>query len=129
MKLSHMLEDKPGVDKLRHRALEIQAELIDLLPDNYDVTLTDIFHTVELYHSGKFAVVVKHHSYTSPFGLSGGAVYIFPTYTANMNVKFFPKGEYMRHIVYDDMQELATDLEKNIKIRRPLLPESSALPG
>lgn len=116
MKLRRLLENRPGIDTLRHRALEIQAELIDLLPDDYDVILTDLFHTAELYHSGKFAVVVKHPSYTSPYGLNGGAVYIFPTHTSTMNVKFIPKGEYMRHVVYDNMHDLAIDLEKNIKI-------------
>lgn len=109
MKLADLRE---GVDALRHQALGIQADLIDLLPDDYSVNLTNLFSSAGLYTYGQFAVKVRHSSYAS---LVNGEAYVFPRGGNSMTLVYSFKGEYQRQVSYDNTHELATDLEKNIQ--------------
>lgn len=95
----------------RRRALKLQQELIERLPDDYDVSLASA--------DGEIAVKVKHSSYT---GTITGPVFIFrvtfPVVNGAVKLVFTPKeAAYERELVYgrNELDILARDLQGNIQ--------------
>ena len=95
----------------RQLAFKLQQELVELLPDDFDVLVTQHFQTAGQYMYGKVAVKVKHPSYSN---LIGGYVLVFP-HSSSAKLIYNYRGEFERAIEYDKVSELANDLEKNIQ--------------
>lgn len=96
----------------RQWALKLQQELIDLLPDDYEVNLTDLFLHAGQYQYGKLALRIKHPSYNG--ALSNGEALVFPR-ADYCTLLYTYKGDYERSVSYDDAEQLADDLHKHIQ--------------
>ncbi len=116
MKLTSLLEvrweDTPD-HVYRSWALKLQQELIDLLPDDYEVNLTNLFLHAGQYNYGKSALRIKHTSFEHV--ISNNEVLVFPRDQGECVLVYTYKGEYERSVSYDSVESLATDLEKNIQ--------------
>jgi hypothetical protein len=116
MKLSPLLEvrwqDVPD-HVYRGWALKLQQELIDLLPDDYDVNLTDIFLYAGLYTYGKSALRIRHSSFKDI--IANGEVMVFPRDHGECVLIYTYKQSYESSVSYPNAHQLATDLEKNIQ--------------
>lgn len=113
MNVKDLLENEDRIAK--RNGLQLQQDLIERLPEDFDVMLTTLFLRASDYNYGKLAVKVKHPSYKGC--INDGEVLIFPHGASNKLV-FTPKGEYQRATTYDNPQqldELATDLQKNVQ--------------
>lgn len=118
MKLTPLLEanwqDVPD-HVYRRWALQLQQELIDLLPDDYEVNLTDLFLHAGQYSYGKSALRIKHPSFSGV--IANGEVLVFPRDRGECVLVYTYKSEYERSVSYDrhSLDQLAKDLQKNIK--------------
>lgn len=92
-------------------ALKLQQELIDLLPGDYDVTLTDLFRSSGMYDYGKSAIRIKHSSFKGV--LIHDEVLIFPR-SHSSTLLYTHISDFQRSISYDNVEMLAKDLQKNL---------------
>lgn len=116
MKLTSLLEvswQNVPDNVYRRWALKLQQELIDLLPDDYEVNLTDLFLHAGQYSYGKSALRVKHSSFNGV--IANGEVLVFPRDNDVCTLLYTYKSEYERSVSYDDISMLADDLQKNIQ--------------
>lgn len=112
MHIVDILEDSQPEHALRKQCLKIQTGLIELLPDDFDVNVSNLFSSAGLYRNGKHAVRVRHASYTS---LVNGELYVFPKTAATIALVYTYKGKLERHVTYDSIEDLATDIKGNVQ--------------
>lgn len=115
MKLTPLLEvnwqDVPD-HVYRRWALKLQQRLIDLLPDDFEVSLTNMFLYAGQYNYGKAALRIRHPSFNGV--IANGQVLVFPRDNDECTLLYTYKNEYERSVSYTDIDQLVRDLQKDI---------------
>lgn len=115
MKLTSLLEvswHSASDHVYRQWALKLQQELIELLPDDFEVNLTDLFLHAGQYTYGKLALRIRHPSYNGV--LSNGEAMVFPR--ENYCVLLYSyKCHRKRLIARNSPEQLADDLQYNVQ--------------